>query len=863
MSDSNRIPEEAMAPLRWPLRLTRLGLLAERLTQAFWPVWSLGLLLIAAITFGLLDQLPIEIAWAGLMFGLGGILWGLITGIRGFHWPTQDDAIQRLDATLPGRPLAALSDTQAIGAADAASAEVWRVHLARMAARAAAARPVEPDLKLARRDPFALRYVALLIFVLAVGFGSAWRLTAITPQPAGGTVAAGPAWEGWVQPPPYTGKPSLYLNDIPKGDFSVPVGSKVTLRLYGQVGALTVAETVSGRTGFVGSASAADQDFTIARSGKLAIDGPGGRAWTVTATADQPPTVNVVSPPERKASGEMQIPFHATDDFGVVKGTATITLNLAAIDRRYGLTTDPEPRPPIVLDLPMPVTGSRTDFTQLLVDDLSKNAWANLPVQITLAVQDAAGQTGSATVSADLPGRRFFDPLAAAVIEMRRDLLWSTANAQRTDELLRAITYRPEGFIKNQRAYLLLRVAMQRLEGGIETGLTPALRDEVAEALWQVALQIEDGTLSDALDKLRQAQDKLSEAIRRGASKDEIAKLMDDMNKALQDYVAKLAQQQDGKDQQTSQNQQQGQPITGDQMQQMLDRLQQLMEQGRMAEAQQLLDRLRQLTENMRVTQGQGGMQVPGGQAMKGLSDTLRQQQNLSDNTFQDLQHQFQQPGQGSTGQQPQDGQSGQGQTGQSQSGQGQSAQGQTGDQAGQGQTGPGQPGDGQPGQSLADRQKALRDQLDRQAQGALPGDGTAEGKAARDALGQAARAMDQAEQALRNGDNASALDSQAEAMDALRQGLHSMDQAMNKGPTSTAGQQGQADGTAGPKGQSDPLGRQIGQAGALGTTQDLLQGEDVYRRAREILDEIRKRSGDQSRPSLERDYLKRLLNLF
>jgi uncharacterized protein (TIGR02302 family) len=848
MSDSNRIPEAAMAPLRWPLRLTRLGLLAERLTQAFWLVWSLCLLLIAAITFGLLDQLPIEIAWAGLMFGLGGILWGLITGIRGFRWPTQDDAIQRLDATLPGRPLAALSDTQAIGATDAASAEVWRVHLARMAARAAAARPVEPDLKLARRDPFALRYVALLAFVLAAGFGSAWRLTAVTPQPGGGTVAAGPTWEGWVQPLPYTGKPSLYLNDVPQGGFSVPAGSKVTLRLYGPVGALTVAETVSGRTGLVGSASAADQDFIIARSGKLAIDGPTGRAWAVTAVPDQPPTVTIVSPPERKASGEMQLPFHAHDDFGVVKGAATLTLDLAAIDRRYGLATDPEPRPPVVLDLPMPVTGSRTDFSQILVDDLSKNAWANLPVKIALSVQDAAGQTGTATISADLPGRRFFDPLAAAVIEMRRDLLWSTANALRTDELLRAVTYRPEGFIKNQRAYLLLRVAMQRLETGIEQGLPPALRDEVAEALWQVALQIEDGTLSDALETLRQAQDKLSEAIRRGASKDEIAKLMDDMTKALQNYVAKLAQQQDGKDQQTAQNLPQGQPITGDQMQQMLDRLQQLMEQGRMAEAQQLLDRLRQLTENMRVTQGQGGMQVPGGKAMKGLSDTLRQQQNLSDQTFQDLQHQFRQPGQGSIGQQPQDGQSG---------------KGQSGDQVGQGQAGQGQQGDGQPGESLADRQQSLRNHLDQQSQGALPGDGTADGKAARDALGQAGRAMDQAEQALRHGDNAGALDKQAEAMDALRQGLHNMDQAMNTGPASTAGQQGQADGTTGPKGQSDPLGRQIGQAGALGTSQNLLQGEDVYRRAREILDEIRKRSGDQSRTVIERDYLKRLLNLF
>jgi hypothetical protein len=41
------------------------------------------------------------------------------------------------------------------------------------------------------------------------------------------------------------------------------------------------------------------------------------------------------------------------------------------------------------------------------------------------------------------------------------------------------------------------------------------------------------------------------------------------------------------------------------------------------------------------------------------------------------------------------------------------------------------------------------------------------------------------------------------------------------------------------------------------------LQGDDVYRRAQDLLDEIRRRQGDQARPESERDYLKRLLDLF
>ena len=41
------------------------------------------------------------------------------------------------------------------------------------------------------------------------------------------------------------------------------------------------------------------------------------------------------------------------------------------------------------------------------------------------------------------------------------------------------------------------------------------------------------------------------------------------------------------------------------------------------------------------------------------------------------------------------------------------------------------------------------------------------------------------------------------------------------------------------------------------------MQGEDIYRRAQELLDEIRNRAGDRSRTEAERGYLERLLELF
>ena len=176
MTERNQIPQAALDRLRWPLRLTQLGLWAERLTQCFWPVWSILFAIAAILGFGLQDMLPVEIVWAGTLLALGGLVWSLFDGVRRFRRPTRDTALDRLDRAMPGRPITALRDTQAVGAGDAASASVWRAHVDRMAARAAAARPVEPDLRLARRDPFALRYVALLGLVMALGFGSVWRV---------------------------------------------------------------------------------------------------------------------------------------------------------------------------------------------------------------------------------------------------------------------------------------------------------------------------------------------------------------------------------------------------------------------------------------------------------------------------------------------------------------------------------------------------------------------------------------------------------------------------------------------------------------------------------------------------------------
>ena len=157
-------------PLDRVVRRSRFAMALESFTRAFWPLGSALAALWAALAFGLAEiatrgQLVAILAAAGL-----GLLALLVLGIRRFRWPRAAEARDRIDATLPGRPLATLLDTPALGRGDPAAEAVWAAHLARMRRLAASARPVVADLRLAARDPWALRLMALVALVAALVF---------------------------------------------------------------------------------------------------------------------------------------------------------------------------------------------------------------------------------------------------------------------------------------------------------------------------------------------------------------------------------------------------------------------------------------------------------------------------------------------------------------------------------------------------------------------------------------------------------------------------------------------------------------------------------------------------------------------
>jgi len=170
---------------------------------------------------------------------------------------------------------------------------------------------------------------------------------------------------------------------------------------------------------------------------------------------------------------------------------------------------------------------------------------------------------------------------------------------------------------------------------------------------------------------------------------------------------------------------------------------------------------------------------------------------------------------------------------------------------------------------SLMGKQRALLDKTFRQQQGqADPKDGGTqglqkqqndlekelqdslkgmEGKSAQK-LRDAGKAMGEAQSALGRKDLSNAGSSQNQALDALRQGAQELADESQQGRSQQGG------------GREDPLGRS---ASTLGNSGIKIPGAADLARARQILEELRRRAAQMNRPQAERDYLDRLLKAF
>lgn len=910
------------------IRWSRAALLLETLWPRLWLLFGLAALFVLVSLAGVWPTLP-ELAHKVVLalFALAALAVGAI--IARTPAPTRAEALARMEARsgVPHRPATAYDDTLTINAADPSTGALWQAHRSRLARLIDTLKPARPEPRTDKRDPFAFRALALLCVIVlgvALGDGFADRLwSAFRFGPLTKTIDA--RLDAWVTPPAYTGKPPVMLADgarpgsadevAAKGPLELPERSVLVARGSGSLGPLALeliepgqpakkldAPASDGATpgtraraattstsAASGSAVAADASeigevkAELRKSGTVRLIA-GGRtvaSWPVTIIPDNPPTVALAKEPERTLRGALRIPYKAEDDYGIASLEARLlrperkadTSRTAWARAETGATKGPRPpyeRPPtLTLRLnqsdPKQATGTS-------LHELGDHLWAGLPVRLELIAKDLAGQTGrSLPYSMILPPREFRKPLARAVVEQRRKLI---DDPRRRAQVLKAIDYltmEPDGFLPGLNVFTNLRSTWHLLNRDGKR----ATRNEVAKRLWQIALRIEDGSLTDAERRLRELQDQLSQALRDGASDEEMQRLMQELRQAMNEFLQELQRQAQNMppmdpNQMSSQNQ-----MSQRDLDQMMRNLEDMMRSGNRDMAQQMLSELRDLLERLQSgqmaqgqpQQGQGQSQM--NQMMNELGELLGRQQQLLDDTFRQGQQgqEGQQGQQGQRGQQGQQGQRGQqGQGGQQgQQGQrGQGQQGQRGQGRGQQQGEPGGEGRGQAdggrgGEGLGQRQGELREMLERLERG-MGG----MGMQAPGQFGEAGRAMEEAQRMLRQGDLDGAAEAEGRALDQLRQGARQMAQDMMRQQQQRQGQQN-GPGPFGDPSQIDPLGRAQAPTadgfdpGVLTKIPDQIDAQ----RAREILEELRKRFGEQNRPAIELEYLERLLKRF
>lgn len=823
-------------------------LLEEALPHLIAPL-SIASLFFSAAWFGFFRSLPDWLRWM-IVFGL---IFSFLVSLLPFlslRWPNKAAVNRRLETEngLPHQALAVQDDAPVSESAFANA--LWRRHRARMASTLGTMEPGAPRPDISKYDPLGLRAVPALTFALAFAFsyaGEAGRISDAFRNHAPLGDVAGARTDIWVTPPAYTGKPALTLKDGEPAS-AIPQFSMLTVRTSGEARGETVRFLPAGLPEAQDLAAAkAVQEGVQSLSMKLVRDGAlliGDRRIDIRLLPDQPPRIAFDGDPRRSANGALEIRFKATDDYGLKTARAEIM----PVEENPG--AEPLfPLPDYPIDLPAQTRG---EIKGLSSRNLTEHPLSGKRVRITLVTEDAAGQIGkSEPRDIVLPARTFGEPLAAAIAEERQIFALDVRDLAKAIDYNDAITLRADETISNLTHYLLLKSARSRMA----LARTGADLKETAAYLWEMALGIDGGDLPVAEKAVRDAQKALADALKRNAPDAEVKALMDNLRKAMQDYMAALSKRL--QQPRTGDNNAEARNVIRQQdLERMMDQLENMARSGNREAAEKLLSDMQRLMNNLQA--GPSQRQPPTEAEKKAreqvdkLGKLLSEQQKLLDDTFklnQQMMQQQWQDGQNGSEADPMDGLSEEDPLEQPMPND-------------NGSPGKETPPSGHSTKELQKQMQALeKRQRDLQQQLNELGQGLKElGMKPNKGFGEAGREMGEAGKALGRGEGDPALGSQGRAIEALRKGAREMMQAMSgKG-------NGQGSMQAGPGNQGqtgrDPLGRARDGNGLGDDNYGKIPDEVDVQRAREILDAIRRKLGDGSISPAGRTYLERLLNL-
>lgn len=858
-------PPAGAAPLKQTLdrkvQLARLVLFLDGIWPLLWgPLGVAGLFLLVSL-LGLWPLLP-GVAHKGLLglFGLAFLV--SLAPLARFRRPTRAEALRRLETVggLKHRPASSYEDSLASELNSPAMQQIWALHRERMARLFSRLKPGWPSPRVDRRDPYALRAALLLLLAAAFaayGDESGRRLaSAFHLKGADGATAA--RVDAWITPPAYTGRPPFMLIEGSQpttagragdGAIEAPANSELTirvnhpqarsfsLRFLTNDGADSKTAAPAADAGQSGGAAAASVEFreTIASDlvAELHFADGGVAAWPVRIIPDRPPTIAWAQPPVPMQRGSLRLHYRIEDDYGVVAAQALFerARTDGAPDSGAARTGAAGEADVLAVPLTLPRAVLKAGEGQTY-RDLTAHPWAGLPVSVVLSARDQAGQIGRTDpLTFLLPERQFSKPLARAIIEQRKILVARPQMKETVARSLDALAQEPADSIPDKTVYLGLRTAYRRLLHNHDADAEASVIDQ----LWQIALRVEDGALSAAERDLRAAQDNLMRALNDNAPPETLKPLMDELRAALNRFLESAAQNAMNREDLAPDAP--GDQVSSKELNDMLNRIEALARTGARDAARRMLSQLRDLLESVdsdpRKTSGQSEQMM---NALDGVSELIARQQKLLDETFRMQQQQESGAGEEGDAQEPREDGARQGGA---QSGRRPAAGQERGAEQGAGSF-----------QSLGREQRDVGQSLDKlirelQGLGAPPSTSFKE----------AQRAMTEAGKALDRQSADQAAEQETLALDRMRKGAQSLAEQMMEGSKAQAGRGGRQG--------RDPLGRPQRTEGFDPGESVKVPDESDMQRAREILDELRRRLGQRERPVQELDYIERLIRRF
>ena len=863
---------------------------AERLTarayrQLLWecyaPVLALGVCLLLLFIVGASSGLWQFIGdpWRGvaLAITLAVFTWCVLHARKRLK-PNTSQARRRveLDNNFKHRPFDTITDSSALvssGSDDIA----WQHHLDVARAQVNQAAPSRLRPALAPMDKYYLRFAVPCLVVAAAMFGGGdnyERIRAsLTPGWMSGISAKNAAYEAWIDPPEYTNRPPSYFKK--SNTIHAPEGSEFVARISGVKSAPRLIIREKGRTRRIRPTRLGPKSFEarayISKSAKASFRiGSSSQIWILNVGADLPPSIEFDKVPEAGKRDKLIFTYSLKDDFGVE--SVMLSMHLKGQEG-------------FVEEFPISIPGSsvRSTDKEPANLDMTKHKWAGKIVLGHLIATDGKGQSAKSSVQEFIiPDKIFVEPLAKAVAEQRllmlagtqayaplpilkpqtvevfknkplyavenreRTILRAPKNVQRTAELIEIVTDQPVGIFDDPSVYMGLRNVYRRLQGARNQDALVG----IPEDLWTIALRAEFGRLGDALADMQAAERALNNAMARRAPQREIDTLFDRYEKAVERYMEELMLKavEEAKKRDKNGDGEGGDEgsINQDEIQKLMDAIAEANRIGDTQAARKALAQLAELLEHMQINldSGEGGdgpsddsMSDELKQALEELNDLLGEQRQLRDETQ-------------SAGRE--DGDEKQNQD----------------ENSGQ-ENGTSEGGTAKSAEQLADEQadlNALLDALEDNLEQGISGDPSENGegggigeddkKKIEQALRDAKDAMAGSQDALENGQYFRAGRAQSEAIDALRkagQGLYAQEEKRlaeeNEKEGKTASDEG------------DPFGREND---GNGVGDDVVVPDiDDRQRARDLLEQLRKRSGEQEREQIERDYLERLLERF